>query len=78
MHEPVHGAVVVGDREQVGDADEDDEQVAGEAGEDRVLVDADGGADHERGDDAEQAHVDRAQRADGEDRHQYEDRNDFG
>ena len=35
MHEPVHGAVVVGDREQVGDADEDDEQVAREAGEDR-------------------------------------------
>jgi hypothetical protein len=38
VHEPVDGAVVLGDGEQVGDADEDDEQVAGEEAEDRVVV----------------------------------------
>ena len=77
VHEPVDGAVVVRDREQVGDADQDDEQVAREAGEDVVLGDPDGAADDERGGDAEQAHVDRAQRADGEDRHEDEYRCDF-
>jgi hypothetical protein len=47
MHQPVDRAVVVRDREQAGDADEDDEQVAREAREDVVLGHPDGAADHE-------------------------------
>jgi hypothetical protein len=48
VHQPVDGAVVVGDREQVGDTDEDDEQITREAGEDVVLGDPHRAADDER------------------------------
>jgi hypothetical protein len=77
VHHPVHGAVVVRDREQVGDTDQDDEQVAGKAREDVVLGDAHRTPDDERGGDAEQTHVDRPQGADDEDRYEDEYRCDF-
>ena len=78
VHEPVDGAVVVGDREQVGDADEDDEQVAGEAGEDRrprrcrARVPTMNAATM-----PSRPMLIGPQRADGEDRHQHENRYDF-
>jgi hypothetical protein len=75
VDQPVDRAVAGRDREQVRDPDEDHEQIAREPGEDVVLRDAHRRADDERGDDAEDTHVDPGGGRDQEDRDEHEDRN---
>ena len=73
VDQPVDRAVARRDREQVRDADEDHEQIAGEPGEDVVLRDAHRRADDERGDDPEHPHVDPGGGRDQEDRDEHEE-----
>jgi hypothetical protein len=71
----VHGAVVLGDREQIGDTDQRQDQVAADAAEDLALAQVEGEhADQPRGDVRQRAHVDRQQRADHEQGDQRQDR----
>ena len=59
------GAVVLRDGKEVGDADECEEKVAGEPGNDRLGRHAGRqGADEECADEGEHAHVDRQRRRD--------------
>ncbi|MNN07466.1 hypothetical protein D3C81_1202920 [compost metagenome] len=70
-HQPVDGAIVLRHGEQVGDADQGQEQVGGKAGKDRLgRHGRDQGADQEGADKGERAHVDRQHR--GDDKHQPE------
>jgi hypothetical protein len=79
VHQPVGGAVGPRDREQIRDADEDDEQVPGEAGEDAVRVEVgDELAHREGGGEGERAHVDGARGGDDEHHDEDEDRDEFG
>jgi hypothetical protein len=83
LDEPVDRAVGFRDGEQVRDADEDDEQIAGETGEDGVRPVAEvflvehGDADDESGDDRERAEVHRPHRGYQEDECEDEDRDEF-
>jgi hypothetical protein len=73
-HDQVHGAVVLGDREQVGDADQGEDQVAADAADDLLLVETEGvHADQPSGDEGECTHVDRQRGADREDRDESDD-----
>ena len=77
-HHQVDGAVVLGDREQVRDTDQGQEQVARETGDDVVGLHPDGeGADQEGGDEPKRAHVDGQQRGRNEHRDEGQDRNQF-
>jgi hypothetical protein len=61
LHQPVDRPVVLGDGEQVGDADEDDEQVRREVGQHLVgnlLADHEA-AEDEQGHESQRAHVHR-------------------
>jgi hypothetical protein len=83
LHRPadqqVDGAVVLRDGEQVGDPDQRQHQLRGEAAEDLVGGEADRQrADHEGGDEGERAHVDRQERGDREDDDQRDDGDDLG
>jgi hypothetical protein len=81
--EPVDRAVGFRDGEQVGDADEDDEQIAGETGEDgvRLLTQVRPverrDAEDEGGDDRERAEVHRSHRGYQEDDGEDENRDEF-
>ena len=60
VDQPVDGAVVLGDREEESHPDEDEEQVAREAGNDVVGgLAGDRGPDDERCDERERTHVNR-------------------
>jgi hypothetical protein len=74
LDQPVDRPVVLGDREQVRDPDQCEEQVAGEAGED-VLGGQIGHqrADEEGAGEGEHAHVDRADRGDHEHQRERQD-----
>ncbi len=79
VHQPVGGAVGAGDREEVRDTDQDDEQVTGEAGEDAVRVEiGDETADPEGRGEGERAHVDGTGGGDDEHHDEDEDRDQFG
>jgi hypothetical protein len=78
LHQPVDGAVVLRHREQVGDPDQGEEQVAGEPGDDVVggLV-GDQGADQEGPRERQDPDVDRQQGGDHEDQPEDQDRDEF-
>jgi hypothetical protein len=72
--EPVHRPVLLGDGEEVGDADQRQEQITGKAREDVVrgqVRDVD--ADQERRREGDRPHVHRQQGGHDEHRHQHED-----
>lgn len=78
VHDPVDGPVVLRQREEVGDPDEDHEQAGGESFENLGIGDAvDRQADEERGDEREGAHVDAPHRGDEEDECEDEERDDL-
>jgi len=75
--EPVDRAVPLGDGEQVGDPDQDHEQIRGKAGQDlRCLGTEDPGADGEGADEGEDTEVDGPHGAQKEDADQNEDRDE--
>lgn len=74
MHDPVDGPVVLRQGEQIGDADEDDEQRRGEAVEHVAALDLeDVEADDEGRDERQGSHVDAAQGGDEEDQDENEE-----
>jgi hypothetical protein len=78
-HQPVDGAVVLRQREQVGDADQREEEFGGEAGHDGLGLHAgDQRADQEGPDEGDDAHVDGQGGAEDEHRYQGVDRDHVG
>ena len=73
MHEQIDRAVALGDREEIGDADQRDEEIAGKAREDLCRGHIDKQRAHdESGGESERAHIDRHCRGDDEHHHQAE------
>ena len=78
MDDEIDGAVVLRDREEVGDTDEREHEIAAHAPDDLLVGQAEREHADEPGcDEAERAHVDGQHRAHDEERQQREDRDPF-